>query len=172
MTGFFHRLSSLAPKQIQAAHPEVRRFIKFAIVGLFGAVIDFGLLITLVRVVHVQDNLANIFSVSAAIISNFIWNTVWTFPESRAQTLHKHFVKFAVVNLIGLGINEAVFVTTKDYFFNALFHENGFLVAKFVAVGVVLFWNFGINRIWTYRHIKWGEAPEATAEEWSDASAL
>jgi putative flippase GtrA len=27
-------------------------------------------------------------------------------------------------------------------------------LAKAFAIGVVLFWNFGINRIWTYRGIK------------------
>jgi putative flippase GtrA len=27
-------------------------------------------------------------------------------------------------------------------------------LAKITAIGVVLFWNFGINRIWTYRGIE------------------
>jgi putative flippase GtrA len=26
--------------------------------------------------------------------------------------------------------------------------------AKVTAIGVVLFWNYGINRIWTYKGIK------------------
>jgi len=30
----------------------------------------------------------------------------------------------------------------------------GYNVAKAIAIIVVLFWNFGVNRVWTYRGIK------------------
>jgi putative flippase GtrA len=29
-----------------------------------------------------------------------------------------------------------------------------YLAAKVIAIGVVLFWNYGANRIWTYRGIR------------------
>jgi putative flippase GtrA len=163
MTAFFARVNSLAPKQIQAAHPEVRRFIKFMIVGGIGAMLDVSVLTLLVFVFHVPDYLANIVSVACAIVSNFTWNTLWTFPESREQNkLHKHFAQFALVNIVGLGINEIVFVLTDKFLFEPLLERVGvnpalgIYPAKMFAIGIVLFWNFGINRIWTYRHIKFG----------------
>ncbi|SRR5581483_4077206 len=157
MTAFFERVNSLAPERVRQAHPELKRFIKFAIVGGIGAVVDVTVLTVLVFVFHVPDYFANIVSVACAIVSNFTWNTLWTFPESRLQnTLHRHFAQFALVNLVGLGINELVFVTTDHLFFEPLLGQIGIYPAKLFAIGIVLFWNFGINRIWTYRHIKFG----------------
>lgn len=168
MTAFFQRVNSLAPRRVKEAHPEVKRFIKFAIVGGFGAVLDVFVLTVLVFVFHVPDYLANIISVSCAIVSNFTWNTLWTFPETREQNqLHKHFAQFALVNLAGLGINEVVFVLSDQFLFEPILHYfsiNPALAiypAKLFAIGVTLFWNFGINRIWTYRHIQFGSPSDA-----------
>lgn len=161
-TLFFDRVNALAPHQVREAHPEVRRFIKFAIVGAVGMVVDIAVLTALVFLFHVPDYLANIVSVSAAIISNFTWNRLWTFPESRSHTLHKHFVQFALVNVIGLGINELIFVFLDRQVFEPLLHQLGIdpqlaiYPSKVVAIGVVLFWNFGANRMWTYRHVEFG----------------
>lgn len=163
MAAFFERVNEMAPQRVKTAHPEVKRFIKFAIVGGFGAVLDIAVLTLLVFVFHVPDYLANIISVGCAIVSNFTWNTLWTFPETRTQNnLHKHFAQFALVNLVGLGINEIVFVVTDQILFEPIFKWLGLNPAlaiypsKLLAIGVVLFWNFGINRIWTYRHIQFG----------------
>ncbi len=154
MTQFFEWVNSLAPQRLRQAHPELRRFIKFATVGTVGALVDFMVLTVLVLGFHVTDYIANLFSVSAAIISNFTWNRLWTFPESRSHTLHKHFVQFALVNLVGLAINEFVFILVDHNIFEPLIGHLGFIPSKGVAIGIVLFWNFGVNRVWTYRHIK------------------
>lgn len=157
MTDFFERVNALAPRRLQVAHPEVRRFIKFAVVGGIGAVVDFTVLNVLVFVFGVPKFYANIVSVICAIISNFTWNRLWTFPESQEHKLHSQFGKFALVNLIGLGINQLVFLSADQFIFEPLFapHKTISLnLAKAAAIGVVLFWNFGANRLWTYRHIK------------------
>ena len=64
MTAFFDRVNALAPQRVKEAHPEVKRFIKFAMVGGFGAVLDVAVLTILVFGFHVPDYLANIISVS------------------------------------------------------------------------------------------------------------
>jgi putative flippase GtrA len=133
---------------------EGKRFVKFAIVGGIGAAIDFGVLNLLILVFNWDKFYANLFSVSCAIISNFWWNRHWTFPESRDHDLHISFGKFAAVNLVGLVINQIVFVATDRFIFDPLFpHPIDYNLAKATAIGVVLFWNFGANRMWTYRDI-------------------
>ncbi len=157
MTAFFQWINSLAPAPIKQAPPEMRRFIKFAIVGAFGALLDFAILNFLVFVVGMPEEFANIISVSCAIISNFTWNRLWTFPESQEKPVHTQFGSFALVNLVGLAINEVVFVATLNLVFEPMFPGNIKLalnLAKAVAIGVVLFWNFFANRVTTYRHIK------------------
>ncbi len=150
---------------------DVVRFFKFSAVGALGAVIDFGALNLLVQLVGVPKLIANVFSFTAAVISNFVWNRLWVYPETRADPLRKQFVQFAVVNVAGLAINTLIFYVSDRLFLGeagllagpvgALAHAVGmahfdlaYNGAKAIATGVVLFWNFFINRLWTFRHVR------------------
>ena len=133
---------------------EFTRFFKFAIVGAIGAVVDFGVLNLLVLVAGMPKEYANLVSVSCAIISNFTWNRFWTFPESRERALHTQFGQFVLVNLIGLGINQFVFLMSDQYIYApVLAHPFDYNLAKATAIIVVLFWNFFVNRRTTYKGI-------------------
>jgi putative flippase GtrA len=142
---------------------EVARFIKFATVGAIGMVIDLSLLNLMYKVVlpplftamaaAAQLALANAVSFSAAVISNFTWNRLWTFPESRQRPLFRQLAQFALVNLIGLGINEVVLLTIYHIIGGYVPDPLNYNLAKVLAIGVVLFWNFGVNRLWTYRNL-------------------
>ncbi len=133
---------------------EMKRFVKFAMVGTLGAAVDFSVLNLLVLGFNLPKEYANIISVTCAIISNFIWNRLWTFPESRERPLHTQFGQFALVNIVGLGINQFVFLMTDKYIYESLFaHPFDYNVAKATAIIVVLFWNFFANRFTTYRGI-------------------
>jgi putative flippase GtrA len=150
--------------QFRQTHPkEFTRFIKFAIVGAIGAVIDFALLNLSLYVIEnvlawnllpaVNGNLllANTISVSAAILSNFTWNRLWTFPESRSRRKRTQLPQFALVNFIGLIINNVIVVGVDALLINYIGEPWSYNIAKAVAIVIVLFWNFGINRLWTYR---------------------
>jgi putative flippase GtrA len=146
------------------SHPkEFNRFIKFSIVGAVGAVIDFTLLnLSLYIIEHglgwnllpqINGNLllANTISVSAAILSNFTWNRLWTFPESRDRKKRQQLPQFAMVNIIGLVINNVIVVGVDALLIPYVGEPWSYNIAKAIAIGVVLFWNFGANRLWTYR---------------------
>ncbi len=132
---------------------ELRRFGKFAVVGAIGAVVDFGILNLGIQAFGLDKWLANIFSFTAAVISNFTWNRLWTYPESRSEALLPQLGQFGLVNLVGLGINELIFLSLDHWVFSS-WGAWGYNISKAIAIGVVLFWNFFINRIWTYRKIK------------------
>ena len=150
---------------------EVVRFLKFCVVGVVGALIDFGLLNLLVQLAGLPKVAANACSFTVAVISNFIWNRLWVYPETRGEPLRKQFVQFVLVNVAGLAINTAIFYASDRW----LLGEAGLLAgpvgtlaraigmahfdlayngAKAIATGVVLFWNFFINRLWTFRHVR------------------
>ena len=130
---------------------EVVRFVKFAMVGTLGAIIDFGVLNLLVLVVGLPKVWANTCSFTVAVISNFTWNRLWSFPESRQRPIKTQLPQFALVNIIGLGINQLVFLSLDHYVMSPLFGRLGYNIAKAIAIIIVLFWNYFINRIWTYR---------------------
>ncbi len=132
---------------------EFLRFAKFAIVGTIGAVVDYSVLNLGVQVFTLPLLLANAISFTVAVLSNFTWNRLWTYPESRSEPLLPQLGQFALVNLAGLGINELILFSLNPYV-SRLWPRWGYNISKAVAIGVVLFWNFGINRIWTYRKIK------------------
>jgi putative flippase GtrA len=156
--------TSLNPKELE-------RFIKFAIVGAFGAVVDFTVL-NIMKILFEQIGLgvgwnigldpqqiqliaANTISFSTAVVSNFTWNRLWTFPESRDRPIASQLAQFATVNVIGLLINTVILVLMDTYVFSLFFSARlSYNLAKAFAIGVVLFWNFGINRIWTYKGIE------------------
>jgi putative flippase GtrA len=133
---------------------EVVRFLKFAIVGATGMVVDLTVLNVMHKVFGLPLLVANTISFTTAVLSNFTWNRLWTFPESRERPLVPQLAQFGLVNVIGLAINNLVLWIV----FNLI---NGFVpdpldynLAKIVAIGVVLFWNYFINRIWTYKGIE------------------
>ena len=132
---------------------EVRRFLKFATVGAIGAVVDFTVLNLCIQLFGLEKWLANIISFSAAVISNFTWNRLWTYPESRSEPLLPQLGQFGLVDVAGLGINEVIFLSLDHWVFRP-WGTWGYNISKAIAIGVVLFWNYGINRIWTYRKIK------------------
>jgi putative flippase GtrA len=142
---------------------EAGRFARFAVVGVIGAVVDFGTFNLLTIVFHVWSVAASAISFTAAIVSNFTWNRYWTYPDSRAKPMGRQALQFIVVSVAGLAIRTPIFA----------FAERGLLrlaprlaipgladpsqlasnIALASAVIVVLFWNFGINRLWTYSDV-------------------
>ena len=130
---------------------ELSRFIKFSIVGAVGAIIDFALLNLLRGYLGWPLFWANTASVSAAILSNFTWNRLWTFPESRTRKKRKQLPQFVLINLVGLLINNLIVVGLDAVLVPYIGEPWSYNLAKAVAIGVVLFWNFGANRLWTYR---------------------
>jgi putative flippase GtrA len=168
---------------------ERERFIKFSVVGAFGAVVDFGsfhLLISLLEMrldqaqlqaqisllgmrleqAQLQAMIAQACSFSLAVTSNFIWNRLWTYPDSRSKSISGQLLSFFTVNLVGLAIRTPIFASLEGPF-RRLFEGFAFLplgwitadrlgytFALGVAVVVVMFWNFFINRVWTYNDVE------------------
>ena len=154
---------------------ELVRFLKFSVVGTIGAVVDFGTFNLLNSIFGVPSLQSSVCSFTAAIISNFIWNRYWTYPDSRSKPITKQATKFIGVNIIGLLVRTPIFALSEDPMTRVAewLHANiptnlppgnasflpvespvlGSNLALALAVIVVLFWNFAINRIWTYSDV-------------------
>lgn len=153
---------------------EFIRFLKFMVVGTIGAVVDFGILNALKLAFRaygvdlgmwrlfggfsVEGNLtlANTISFTLAVISNFTWNRFWTYPESRSKPLGGQLGQFFVVNIAGLAINLTV-LNALDPLFKPWLGFYSYNAAKAVATIIVMFWNYGVNRFWTYNDVKLGQ---------------
>jgi putative flippase GtrA len=145
---------------------ERTRFVRFAVVGVIGAVVDFGTFNLLSSIFDVPVVLASICSFIAAIVSNFTWNRFWTYPDSRSKAVSRQLIEFSVVSMVGLLIRTPIIALLEQPlaigFQQLAFLPIGFLSAEFLgnntalasAVLVVMFWNFFINRYWTYSDVE------------------
>ena len=152
--------------QISILHDERERtrFIKFAIVGTVGALVDFGVANLLVFAFHASLLLAGTISFICAIFSNFTWNRLWTYPDSRSKSTLTQFIQFSVTSVMGLIIRVPILKFGEPFLFRIL---NGlpfqmklftpdFLAKNFtlaIAIIIVMFWNFFVNRYWTYNDV-------------------
>lgn len=167
---------------------EVERFLKFAVVGVIGAIIDFGSF-NLLRQPFLAMAEAGVFdsvvawvpnqsmesasialgiltgiSFVLAVISNFIWNRYWTYPESRSKSKRLQMSQFVLVNAAGFLIRPPAIAYTHQWFGDmvelflpSLGTETAYWIgdniALAVVVGVVMLWNFFVNRYWTYADV-------------------
>ncbi len=142
---------------------ERTRFLKFTVVGVVGALIDFGSFNILNTFLHLNPNLTQVISFGAAVGSNFIWNRYWIYPDARSKSFRRQGAQFTLVNLIGFFIRTPIFafleyilrgkfqVLDAAYGLKPNFLEHNLALA--IAVGAVMLWNFFINRYWTYNDI-------------------
>lgn len=143
---------------------ERTRFFRFAIVGSIGAVVDFAVFNLLSQLLPIHAVIASMFSFTAAVSSNFMWNRYWTYPDSRSKHISQQIVQFFVVNLIGLAIRTPLFALSERVLVN-LFNKSlpagffvtpvfvGHNVALAISILVVMLWNFFANRFWTYNDV-------------------
>lgn len=154
---------------VQNNRKELERFIKFMVVGTIGAAVDFGVYNLLIEWVKLPPEVAGSISFVLAICSNFIWNRYWTYPDSRAKPIRQQFTQFFIVNALGIVIRLPTIALTKGPFGQlaerllSLEPESaetlGNNVALAVAVIIVMFWNFFVNRFWTYSDVGgWGDS--------------
>ncbi len=166
-----------------ANRKETSRFMKFMVVGAIGFAVDFGGF-TLFHALGVgpwvaahlvpaaapslaayltayPDVVEQALSFCVAVVSNFLWNYLWIYPEARGANQTKKIIKFLGVSVAGLVIGFPIFGA-------ALFVARGLVAAAGLAavpinlagymalvcrVGVLLFWNFFVNRYWTYHDV-------------------
>jgi len=146
---------------------ERTRFFRFAVVGTIGAVIDFGVMNLLVILFSFPLVIAGTVSFIAAIISNFSWNRYWTYPDSRSKPLFRQLAEFSVVSVLGLLIRIPTLVILEPLVFRSVslvaldmsglnniplkvISDN---ITLAITIVIVLFWNFFVNRYWTYNDV-------------------
>lgn len=143
---------------------ERSRFLRFAVVGAIGAVIDFGVFNLLTNLTTIPAVYASVISFALAVISNFIWNRFWTYPDSRSKPLGRQLVQFIVISVMGLAIRTPLFAWLEKW----MIHEVEILqlnipftptfighnISLATVIVVVMFWNFFANRFWTYADIQ------------------
>jgi dolichol-phosphate mannosyltransferase len=139
---------------------ELLRFIKFALVGGSGVVVNVGLYWLLTRFAGftplddaasgniLSGNLALTISIEASIITNFILNNYFTFADRNVKGIKaflSHLLNFNLICLIGaliqIGVTNLLAVGFGLYD----------LFSLAIAISVAMLWNYLLNNWWTWR---------------------
>lgn len=176
-------IQSIASRMGGGKAKELERFLKFAIVGALGAVIDAGTLFilqaTLLAPLEPDKDLkvavAQTIAFIAAVTSNFFWNRYWTYPDSRSRSLRRQLVQFFGISAVGWAARTVWISSAYHWLGKALMPiflpeiqvlrpgyipsesaeaKLGTMVAWFVGVIIVMVWNFLANRYWTYNDVE------------------
>jgi len=129
-------------------YPSLQEFVKFGIVGIGNTILHFTTYYTLTRRVEYFDShilLANFLAFVVAVFFSFVANKYWTFQSYGRRRLASQYFKFVVVSSVGLGITEIILYTAVN-----ILGLND-LMALAGAIVVVMFWNFFMNKRWTFR---------------------
>ncbi len=127
---------------------ELRRFLKFCLVGLSGIVVNMGLLWLLTEFGGLFYLLSAAISIETAIISNFILNNYFTFSDRRPSGIKSFFnylLKFNLVSLVGMGINMGVLWLLTEVF------GMYYLLSNLCGIAVATLWNYLVNTLWTWK---------------------
>jgi putative flippase GtrA len=119
------------------------RFIKFAVVGLSGMVIDFSVTWLCKEKLKINKYIANSAGFICAMFNNYSLNRYWTF-ESTDTHIATQFTRFLLVSLIGLAINNLLlFLLVKNTRLN-------FYLLKLFVIAIVFVWNYFANLLYTF----------------------
>ncbi|HLL60503.1 MAG TPA: GtrA family protein, partial [Candidatus Nitrosocosmicus sp.] len=112
-------------------------FIRFAIVGGVGFIIDFGLSYILIEKRHLAVWLSTVISAETAIISNFLLNNFWSFShkklESKASVFINKFVRFNFIAVVSILIQ-----STTLHFATEKFGQDYWYIYKIIIIALVI----------------------------------
>jgi dolichol-phosphate mannosyltransferase len=127
---------------------ELIRFLKFALVGASGIVVNEGLLWVLNGSADLSLVLASGIAIETSIITNFTLNDFFTFRDRREAGTGRFLLRlgrFNLVSLVGLGINISLLLLLTNVL--GLFY----LLSNLVGIAIAMLWNYLVNLGWTWK---------------------
>ncbi len=120
-------------------------YIKFAIVGASGTVVNLSIVALLKYVLGVIHEIAAAVGIEVSIINNFILNDIWTFRKRRRGSRWVRLLKFHASSLAGVITQYAVSVAT----YHLLIHES--VSSQFIGILAGFIINYLISKSYVWR---------------------
>ena len=117
------------------------QLIRYTFVGGFAFIIDFFSLYVLTEYLKIPYLLSAGFSFILGLISNYLLSIKWVFSNRQMQNRSLEFLLFALIGLVGLGLNELfLWICTELLLIY-------YLISKIITSLIVYFWNFFARKI-------------------------
>ena len=125
------------------------RFIKFGIVGGSGILVNMGFLWFFTEIGGLYYLVSSVLAIALAMISNFIWNDLWTWQDSGEPGVKAYMTrmaKFIVVSSIAAYIGNLGILWILTHFFHIYY-----LISNLIGIAVGTILNYSVNNFWTFK---------------------
>lgn len=117
------------------------QFLRYLFVGGIATVVDAGVFYATVAALEAHYLIAQTAGFLAGLVSSYLLSIWWIFQSN--GNIKKEFFLFALIGIGGLILSYALLYILIDVL--DIYHFQ-FMIAKAIAVIVVLFWNFGMRK--------------------------
>jgi len=125
------------------------RFIKFGIVGGSGILVNMGFLWFFTEMVGLYYLISSVLAIALAMISNFIWNDLWTWGdrgEPGVKAYLSRMAKFILVSSIAAYIGNLGVLWILTHYFHIYY-----LISNLIGIAVGTILNYSVNNFWTFK---------------------
>lgn len=123
---------------------------KYFAVGAVGTIAEWSLYSALIIFTLLDYRVATAVAYFLGMIINYTLNRYFTFSSSYKK-IHIQFASFAVIAIIGLGIQELVITGLVSYLFNNTTSDTIQILSKVIATFVGFAWTFIANKKITFK---------------------
>lgn len=119
----------------------LEQIVKFGIVGVIAFAIDFGVLVFLTEVFHLDPVVSATISFIVSVVFNYVASMRYVFSHREGMSRRREFIIFVVLSAAGLAINDGLMWA------GTAFTPIDYRVIKIFATAVVMVWNFVTRKI-------------------------
>jgi putative flippase GtrA len=112
------------------------QLFRYFFVGGAAFLVDYGSLWLLTDVCGLHYLLSAAIAFILGLICNYVLSTAWVFDNNKLKNRWMEFAVFALIGIIGLGLNELIMYVGTD-----VLHMH-YMLSKLVSTALVFFWNF------------------------------
>lgn len=124
---------------------KLEEFIKFAIVGGSGVLVNMGLLYLLTRIFSLRLEIASAIAIEVSILSNFTLNDHWTFKKRSVQRpFWTRILRYHLVTGLAGLVNYLVLLLLVNKFG---LHD---LLSNLIGIAIGTIINYSLNSLWTW----------------------
>ena len=125
---------------------KMKEFIKFAVVGGSGVLVNMGGLFLLTRFAGMRIEFASPIAIEISILTNFFLNNAWTFRKRDTQIgFRGRILRYHLVTAMAGVVNYLTLLLLANVFG---MHD---LIANLIGIILGTFINFFLNSLWTWR---------------------
>lgn len=125
---------------------EKSRLLKYAIVSGCGIFVNYFFLFLLNEIAKIYYLWAAAFAIEISIVSNFIFNHLWTFKDRKnKEHVFLKFLRFNLICFFGLLINVSILRILKESFSFNLY------IAEFFGILAAFLFNFYLSNVWAWK---------------------